>query len=119
MAVIRIKLTTAVEKILDNVEIPVGTTGDVIDMTVLDGKVDFFLEFVDLDTCEWYSQEEVEETDDCVINLTAKALDNEIMRWREELLGIPDEYSLSKPSVFEMERNDIIDCLNRKDEEDD
>ena len=61
-----IMLTTACEKKVVNADlsdiiIPVGTAGSVIDIIIEDGKVQFLLEFGDLDTIEWYSVDEVEE----------------------------------------------------------
>ncbi len=60
-----ITLTTACEKKviinMSDIIIPAGTAGDVIDIIIEDGEVQFLLEFVDLDTIEWYSVDEVEE----------------------------------------------------------
>ena len=61
-----IMLTTACETKVVNADlsdiiIPAGTAGRVIDIIIEDGKVQFLLEFADLDTIEWYSVDEVEE----------------------------------------------------------
>lgn len=60
-----IMLTTACEqKVVINMSdiiIPAGTAGRVIDIIIEDGKVQFLLEFADLDVIEWYSVDEVEE----------------------------------------------------------
>lgn len=60
-----IMLTTACEKKvvinMSDIIIPSGTAGDVIDIIIEDGEVQFLLEFADLDTIEWYSVDEVEE----------------------------------------------------------
>lgn len=60
-----ITLITACEKKvvinMSDIIIPAGTAGDVIDIIIEDGEVQFLLEFADLDTIEWYSVDEVEE----------------------------------------------------------
>lgn len=60
-----ITLVTAVDKTIndltENIHIPAGSVGHVLDVIIEDGKVSFLLDFEDLGFYEWFDVNEVEE----------------------------------------------------------
>lgn len=55
-----VNLITTVDMEADDIVIPAGTLGKVIDIQIDDSEVSFHLDFVEYGTCEWYSTNEVE-----------------------------------------------------------
>lgn len=57
------QLTTKVKNCagIGEPEIPAGTQGIVIDITIEGGKARFLLDFTQYDFCEWYDADEIED----------------------------------------------------------